>query len=373
MSEYRSYIQKMISCALAGHKVQSKENMSATSQSSSLDNVIIYGFQEYLIEIGVAFFIHGIYLTLVAMTVYKLCTKKSLAAHKLLFIIVIFIMALLSTGSVALLLAYNLGGLIIYAFNPPDLSRFFLETAIVGDAMRRLNYMISDSIVVWRAWVLWPNHRWARCLLVLCLVGSFIGVCIDFTFVILFDLGNSKFYPTGPKTLILTLPLFATNLVSTLLIGYKVWEYRTEIKYNLGLGKTTRTKVERILILLTESGMIYCALWVPNCLVPLVSQDYDSLAYQLTVSVLPQLTAMYPIMIILLVTLEKASLQSTITAPTFSQPIQFASRPQIATETHETVEVFSTDMEECGVRQVHEKPFDDDDHNSHFIQSRDLV
>ena len=38
-------------------------------------------------------------------------------------------------------------------------------------------YIISDAIVVWRAWILWPNSRIAQGLLLLCMAYSAGGFC----------------------------------------------------------------------------------------------------------------------------------------------------------------------------------------------------
>ncbi|KAJ7592305.1 hypothetical protein C8J56DRAFT_887010 [Mycena floridula] len=174
--------------------------------------------------------------------------------------------------------------------------------------MTRLNYLIGDSIVVWRAWIVWTNHPRVHTLLCICLIGTFVGVTVDFAFAILSELSqfsdSPRFSPTGPRTLVLTLPLFFTNFISTVLIAFKVWEYKVEIKQNLGLSHNKRTKVERVFILLAESGSIYCLLW-----------------------------AIYPIIVVLLLALEKDNLESTVNGQLFSQSLRFASRPQVLTAT----------------------------------------
>ncbi|KAJ7592373.1 hypothetical protein C8J56DRAFT_780895, partial [Mycena floridula] len=132
----------------------------------------------------------------------------------------------------------------------------------------RGEYLIGDFIVVWRAWILWTNHSRAHMLLCICLFGTFVGVTVDLALVILYDLSqfsdSPRFGSVCLRSLIQILPLFLTNFISTVLIAYKVWyvEYQVEIKQNLGLSKNRRAQVERVLILLTESGSIYCLIWV---------------------------------------------------------------------------------------------------------------
>lgn len=100
-------------------------------------------------------------------------------------------------------------------------------------------YFMSDAIVVWRAWVLWEGNVSVRVLLSLCLFGTFgnsrftrippmlrastVGLTIDMTFGALWLFGNNKFTPTGPRTLVMVLPLVFTNVVATASIGVKAW------------------------------------------------------------------------------------------------------------------------------------------------------
>ncbi|KAJ7592284.1 hypothetical protein C8J56DRAFT_886989 [Mycena floridula] len=117
-------------------------------------------------------------------------------------------------------LTFNFIQLPILGFDPPNIERSLINMDIFGSTMAQLNCLIGDSIVVWRAWMLWTNYPRVHILLCICLLGTF---------------------------------------------AYKVWEYKVEIKQNLGLSHNKRTKVERVLILLVESGSIYCLLWVRQC------------------------------------------------------------------------------------------------------------
>lgn len=87
--------------------------------------------------------------------------------------------------------------------------------------------------------------------------------------------------PAGASTLILTVPLLITNVFATSLVAYQAWYvylcssvsnvltglfflrriYRTEVRSTLSAGSTYST-VEKLMILLVESGFIYCSLWV---------------------------------------------------------------------------------------------------------------
>ncbi|KAJ7592209.1 hypothetical protein C8J56DRAFT_1046578 [Mycena floridula] len=321
--------------------------MSEGMQPGPLSNSDIFSLKEFFIQTAVQFLLYGIYSTIVIIVLYKLWTNKAqLPAHHILIVATIS-MLVASTTQMALNLAWDLIDLLTAGLDPPNVERPLIAINILNDAMIKLNYLIGDSIVVWRAWVIWSHHSKVHALLIACLLGTFIGASIDLTFIILYDLSlfsdTPRFPPTGSRTLILTLPLFLTNSVSTLSMGYKVWEYKVEIKQNLGLSPNNRTKVERVLILLTESGSIYCLLWLSILVFTLKSSDDQSLSYQLLTVILPQLVAIYPILIILLLALEKANLESTVNGPSVSQSMQFASRPQVPTETHSDVSDSGTD------------------------------
>ncbi|KAJ7592248.1 hypothetical protein C8J56DRAFT_886952 [Mycena floridula] len=59
--------------------------------------------------------------------------------------------------------------------------------------------------------------------------------------------------------------------------------------------------------------------------------DDQSLSYVLITDCQSRLVAIYPIIIILLLALEKANFESTVKGPSLSQSLQFASRSQVPT------------------------------------------
>ncbi|THU78806.1 hypothetical protein K435DRAFT_811255 [Dendrothele bispora CBS 962.96] len=87
----------------------------------------------------------------------------------------------------------------------------------------KIPFLISDSIVVWRAWILINNQSTVKTILAFCLILSFVGSAVDIgrAIVRLMDIP----YSIGGKadSLVLILPLLFTNLVSTSVIGYKTW------------------------------------------------------------------------------------------------------------------------------------------------------
>ncbi|KAJ7576176.1 hypothetical protein C8J56DRAFT_1062290 [Mycena floridula] len=313
--------------------------MSGFTQTGPLADPDIILLKEILVTSAAEIMVHGIYMTLVVIALYQLWTRKANLAGRNILITTIITMSSLSTAGLAAGVTSYLAQFPSFGFHSPDVGSLIRSLGLVINIFLRLNYLISDSIVVWRAWILWTNHVWVHGLLSLCLIGSLVGVSVDFAFGTEVLFGKAK-VGGGARSLILTLPLFLTNFIVTVLVAYKVWEYRVEIKRNLEIEKKT-TRVEKILILLTESGAIYCMLWIVTLVID-ATKPSDSLASITVTALLPELTVLYPTIMILLVALEKVNLESTVTAPPFSQSIQFASVHQVTTGTGSDVVPNST-------------------------------
>ncbi|KAK7458105.1 hypothetical protein VKT23_010012 [Stygiomarasmius scandens] len=122
------------------------------------------------------------------------------------------------------------------------------------------------------------------------------------------------------------LPL-VTNLLATSAIGYKAWFHRQRIKQNLLLSSSP-DQVQKILLLLIESGLIYSFFWagyvVDGFLINGQNTSYEiSLVAQTYGAVLPIISALYPALIILIAALEKFKWESSQSV-TLSRSIHFA-------------------------------------------------
>ncbi|KAL1678276.1 hypothetical protein EV122DRAFT_212417, partial [Schizophyllum commune] len=196
--------------------------------------------------------------------------------------ITIAILFFLSTISVTLGVLFYLiqfptgyGGTIL------DLTDFLDRLIVVLAVAARLNYLISDGIVVWRAWTLWIDHRFAKGVLLACMCGSTIGTTVE----CVWSLQSTRRGQTesATQTLMLTVHLLATNIVSTVLVAIRVWLYRRDIKASLS-PYIRPTSVEKVLLLLLESGSFYCLIWVVNLLVRMI-KGADTLGVYGVVSV----------------------------------------------------------------------------------------
>ncbi|VDC05474.1 unnamed protein product [Peniophora sp. CBMAI 1063] len=182
-----------------------------------------------------------------------------------------------------------------------------------------INVIMSDIIVLWRMCVVWNNDRTIICFGVLMalatlalnianLVGS--AFSLDATFP---TYGRSS---GGTATALLSL---ISNLSATVLVGVKAWLHRRQLA-EFSCMNSRRTLAVRIMELLVESGVIYTTIWALYCATFFYGIDYQTTLYGVWASpgcifcvnstdfldlAMAQITAIYPLMIFILVALDK--------------------------------------------------------------------
>ncbi|PIL25586.1 hypothetical protein GSI_11333 [Ganoderma sinense ZZ0214-1] len=141
-----------------------------------------------------------------------------------------------------------------------------------GTVALAINVTLGDAIVWWRVWVLWSRNR-----LVLALVCALLLATLSFGIAdASYTCGGTlaSFQVLGPRygstTVTAVGSLFTnsgfgfvaicfsllSNAASTGMVGFKAWRHRRDTRV---LGTT---RVEGLLVLLVESGVAYCVLWV---------------------------------------------------------------------------------------------------------------
>ncbi|KAJ3821723.1 hypothetical protein F5878DRAFT_709425 [Lentinula raphanica] len=115
--------------------------------------------------------------------------------------------------------------------------------------------LLDDCIIVWRAWILFQQDKFVR-LSLMALMMANIGVnvadCIWSD--IELQLEMTRFTTLDWLSFALTL---AVNLYATILIALKAWHHHRFMKDALLYKKT---RAQHILLLLVESGAIYCTI-----------------------------------------------------------------------------------------------------------------
>ncbi|KAJ7826791.1 hypothetical protein B0H14DRAFT_3467453 [Mycena olivaceomarginata] len=156
---------------------------SAPTQLGALPASVISTLQDELITTAIQFFLHGIYTTLVSIALYNMWT--TLPARQALIAAVLFMFAC-SNIQVIEQLAYTIIEVFNLGLHPPNSALLVRNIRLSENVFGRMNYFMSDAIVVWRAWVLWQDSIRIKILLSLCIFVSLVGVTTDMTFIGLF-------------------------------------------------------------------------------------------------------------------------------------------------------------------------------------------
>ncbi|KAF9458610.1 hypothetical protein BDZ94DRAFT_1270224 [Collybia nuda] len=142
----------------------------------------------------------------------------------------------------------------------PLLNQRLLGPTLVNMWIPFIQFIISDAVLVWRAFVLMQRRRWLMILPLLLLLGSAASLFAD---VIIKAVVISKhqeqkgFLPANGILEAAGVCLsLATNVVATAVFTFIYWNHRRDV--TAGLGRHQTTQAVRVLALLVESGVIYC-------------------------------------------------------------------------------------------------------------------
>ncbi|KAF8061855.1 hypothetical protein FPV67DRAFT_1673466 [Lyophyllum atratum] len=179
--------------------------------------------------------------------------------------------------------------------------------------------VMSDGVVVWRTWVICAEQRWSMLAPCALLVGT-IGT--SFTLLVMHSVAFAMQDDVHSATMLefhvdrlfnasLALSL-ATNVASTLLILLKLWN---QIRFNrqLGIRQKSTSPVLRVMLVLIESGFMYCGIQSLNLIVgfvPYVRHSAFDIAGASIQVFLTMATAMYPSIIILLVSQQRSMVET---------------------------------------------------------------
>ncbi|KAI0269759.1 hypothetical protein BC834DRAFT_967501 [Gloeopeniophorella convolvens] len=191
-----------------------------------------------------------------------------------------------------------------------------------------INYVLSDAIVVWRAWVLWGRRYDLFIPPILFLLGTIATSVVSAAIAsksVISDTLQAEFniivgldYSAGGLIIL-------TNLWATGLIFIRAWQHRLFLRSLMGKS-TPRTRAEKAVAFLIESGAIYLCIWITFVVVNLTSQRETFIK-----AVMVQVIGIYPTIIVVVVTmrlstadvLSQSSRSEQLAPPT---PIVFVSR-----------------------------------------------
>ncbi|GJE87222.1 hypothetical protein PsYK624_033050 [Phanerochaete sordida] len=203
-----------------------------------------------------------------------------------------------------------------------------------------MNGLLSDIVVVWRAWVLWPRSRAVQIVSVLFLLAytamSVWSLAVHHT--------GSRF---SASPVPVPLAAWLANLWALGLVGIRAWQNRQRVRAHLCIS--FRTSTERVLLLIVESGVLYCvflglititgvlnflAAYVP-ALVAFRSSSLSRAFDVIEAGCLIDITGMYPTVVILLVELSNNYAQRALSVndvPTLPLRCTARARPTLGAD-----------------------------------------
>ncbi|KAE9403179.1 hypothetical protein BT96DRAFT_917628, partial [Gymnopus androsaceus JB14] len=148
-----------------------------------------------------------------------------------------------------------------------DIIEFFSRMELPYDYMQpwppTIILLLSDFIVTWRAWALFPHNKIWRLLLLTMMVGNTFINILDCSFHNLISddsridtaIGTFAVFNDPKLDWISVVLSFAVNFLATLSIIWKAWHHH---RFLAEASIRKKTQVQKILLLLIESGSIFC-------------------------------------------------------------------------------------------------------------------
>ncbi|KAL1662244.1 hypothetical protein GGF50DRAFT_59426 [Schizophyllum commune] len=137
-----------------------------------------------------------------------------------------------------------------------------------------------------------------------------VAVAINTGFAVVQILHPTPDGGSHPETsLELTLPLLITNVTATGLMGWKAWTHR-EYVCDSFLRRRHKSRAELALLLLLESGLAYCAIWILVMAASLGA--LPGLERSTLLNTLCSICGTYPTFIVIMVGLQRSSVDSVL-------------------------------------------------------------
>lgn len=276
---------------------------------------------EAIVEAVIQSVFYGIFLALILFSTYTLLQKEYMTKMNIAMLAITLFMFAISTTVWALSLASIVQSVKIIHLSDPTRSSEDISheldrsrNALYGSAtlVFVINFILSDCIVLWRASVLWQGSKRKMIIPFCLLLGCGIAVAI-----ILADCDRSSYkanaFCIGTKYIGLGLSL-SVNMLATILIGITAWRHRRFIMNTLE-HSSRRTQVEKILILLIESSVLYCLAFVMLIVCSSIRLPSGLVVSQYMWPISTHIAGIYPTILLLLVAFKRTIWDSRGNAP----------------------------------------------------------
>ncbi|KAI0309534.1 hypothetical protein OF83DRAFT_1179517 [Amylostereum chailletii] len=222
-------------------------------------------------------------------------------------------------------------------------------------------FVMSDSVVLWRACVIWGMHK-GMCIFSVVLI--LVQICSWVVYEIGIVVSNSvsatpaSFRVLGSLSGITDLSALgcslslAANVWATAMIAYKTWKHRREVRRYLS-NRTRKSAVETVFLLLVESGALYATVWIVFTVLEVKSSIAAGASSAVTnaeyvwVSGMNQVPGIYLTLVIIIVALKQSHLEHTLSNVRTGGEISVPFSVRIPQTT-----VHTDDIEQQGVMHV---------------------
>ncbi|KAJ7141393.1 hypothetical protein C8R44DRAFT_763323 [Mycena epipterygia] len=285
----------------------------------------------YIFGLMVQTFFFGVYTVLIWLSTQMLLKRRlKTTVNRTMFGITTF-MYLLSAAYWAYSVAdgvdrmYQYIGLAVHPLKVlPDHTQI-TQWSPLFNAITLINYVLSDGVVVWRAWVIClRNHRKYLWVTIVFLAATAIAVALTIAFRIaslvvspIANLTNGSFLDSAINYLqmITLVTSLLSNLTATGVVGATARHHWRTMRPALSDKKSTRSN--HILLLVVESGVFYCLSAITVLLSSLIRLPHGTLG-DLYTPVNVQIAGAYPTLVLLLVSKQRSLSESEFSDDTYS-------------------------------------------------------
>ncbi|KAJ3740232.1 hypothetical protein DFH05DRAFT_1583450 [Lentinula detonsa] len=169
---------------------------------------------------------------------------------------------------------------------------------------------ISDLLVVWRAIAIWDGNQLIKWALIALMV---INGVTNFAQAILSDISSVNPIRTRQINAASIYISLATNAIATGLIALKLWKYRRSVRTVLGRYKST--PMQKLLLLLVESGAIFLILQLTMAMLDVEDIGSQPNSFQLAYSILEEIfeeaCCLYPVAVVIMINFQSSLVDAT--------------------------------------------------------------
>ncbi|KAI0319491.1 hypothetical protein OF83DRAFT_1110151 [Amylostereum chailletii] len=272
-------------------------------------------------------FLFGILTLLVIVSTYAISSKELRSRPRRLLVIVTLTMYALSAAlwsfdvyamwydmSVMIPADLATGDSIAPGSNP--------NTDFAEDVLFAVIFVMSDSVALWRACVIWGMHKGMRicsAVLILVQICTWVVYLIQSAVDYLGPDTPASFQPLGSSSgnvdlIAVTYSVTITvNIWATAMIAYKTWKHRRNVRLYLH-SRTGKSAVEAGCLLLVESGVLYAVFWIVFGILQTVPTTSDAVMTAASVFFfgLNQIPGIYFTLVIVIVELKQSHFENAL-------------------------------------------------------------